>query len=125
MVLRIFSSRSLRTAVVQVGVMDIDICGPSIPKVMGLEGEQVRPSSPLSLTHARVNPRSSMSASSLIPGPRAATVTQYCRSCSSAANVLGVYASLERQQSPQQPCAVRLSLVQPWLDAWTGSGRSL
>lgn len=26
---------------VQVAVLDIDICGPSIPKVMGLEGEQV------------------------------------------------------------------------------------
>lgn len=25
----------------QVAVLDIDICGPSIPKVMGLEGEQV------------------------------------------------------------------------------------
>jgi len=25
----------------QVGVLDIDICGPSMPKVMGLEGEQV------------------------------------------------------------------------------------
>lgn len=27
--------------VLKVGVLDIDICGPSIPKVMGLEGEQV------------------------------------------------------------------------------------
>lgn len=24
--------------------MDVDICGPSIPKIMGLEGEQVHPS---------------------------------------------------------------------------------
>ncbi len=29
---------------VQVGVLDIDICGPSIPKVMGVEGEQVHQS---------------------------------------------------------------------------------
>ncbi|XP_064406497.1 cytosolic Fe-S cluster assembly factor nubp1-A-like isoform X1 [Halichondria panicea] len=28
----------------QVGVLDIDICGPSIPKVMGVEGEQVHQS---------------------------------------------------------------------------------
>eukprot|EP00128_Syssomonas_multiformis_P001349 Colp12_sorted_trinity150504_noHs@18531 len=28
----------------QVGVLDVDICGPSIPKVMGLEGEQVHQS---------------------------------------------------------------------------------
>ena len=28
----------------QVGVMDVDICGPSIPKMMGVEGEQVRSS---------------------------------------------------------------------------------
>jgi len=27
--------------ILQVGVLDVDICGPSIPKVMGLEGEQV------------------------------------------------------------------------------------
>lgn len=26
----------------QVALLDIDICGPSIPKIMGLEGEQVR-----------------------------------------------------------------------------------
>lgn len=26
----------------QVALLDIDICGPSIPKMMGLEGEQVR-----------------------------------------------------------------------------------
>ena len=25
----------------EVGVLDVDICGPSIPKTMGLEGEQV------------------------------------------------------------------------------------
>jgi Mrp family chromosome partitioning ATPase len=25
----------------QVGVMDVDICGPSIPTIMGLEGEQI------------------------------------------------------------------------------------
>ncbi|KAK9764342.1 cytosolic Fe-S cluster assembly factor nbp35 [Basidiobolus ranarum] len=28
----------------QVGVIDIDVCGPSIPKVMGLEGEQIHQS---------------------------------------------------------------------------------
>lgn len=28
----------------QIGLMDIDICGPSIPKIMGLEGEQVHQS---------------------------------------------------------------------------------
>ncbi|CAG8611136.1 4713_t:CDS:2, partial [Paraglomus brasilianum] len=28
----------------QVGVMDIDVCGPSIPKIMGLEGEQIHQS---------------------------------------------------------------------------------
>lgn len=27
--------------VFQVALLDIDICGPSIPKIMGLEGEQV------------------------------------------------------------------------------------
>lgn len=26
---------------VQVGLMDVDICGPSVPRIMGLEGEQV------------------------------------------------------------------------------------
>ena len=26
----------------QIAVLDVDICGPSIPKVMGLEGEQVK-----------------------------------------------------------------------------------
>jgi len=25
----------------QVSVLDVDICGPSIPRIMGLEGEQV------------------------------------------------------------------------------------
>jgi Mrp family chromosome partitioning ATPase len=29
---------------VQVGLMDIDICGPSIPRIMGVEGEQVHQS---------------------------------------------------------------------------------
>lgn len=28
--------------VFQIAVLDVDICGPSIPKVMGIEGEQVR-----------------------------------------------------------------------------------
>jgi len=28
----------------QIAVLDVDICGPSIPKVMGLEGEQVHQS---------------------------------------------------------------------------------
>ncbi|CAH1764740.1 11245_t:CDS:2 [Entrophospora sp. SA101] len=29
---------------IQVGIMDIDVCGPSIPKIMGLEGEQIHQS---------------------------------------------------------------------------------
>ncbi|KAI8613910.1 Nubp1 protein [Chytriomyces sp. MP71] len=29
----------------QVGLLDIDICGPSVPKMVGLEGEQIRQSS--------------------------------------------------------------------------------
>lgn len=29
---------------VQVAVLDVDVCGPSIPLVMGLEGEQVHQS---------------------------------------------------------------------------------
>jgi Mrp family chromosome partitioning ATPase len=29
----------------QVGLLDVDICGPSIPKIMGLEGEQLHQSS--------------------------------------------------------------------------------
>lgn len=29
---------------IQVGILDVDICGPSIPRVMGLEGEQVHQS---------------------------------------------------------------------------------
>ncbi|RIA83977.1 cytosolic Fe-S cluster assembly factor nubp1-B-like protein [Glomus cerebriforme] len=29
---------------IQVGVMDIDVCGPSIPKIMGLDGEQIHQS---------------------------------------------------------------------------------
>lgn len=32
------------TPLPQVAVLDIDICGPSIPKVMGVEGEQVHQS---------------------------------------------------------------------------------
>ena len=28
-------------SIFQIAVLDVDICGPSIPKVMGLEGEQV------------------------------------------------------------------------------------
>jgi len=28
----------------QVGLLDIDICGPSIPKIVGLEGEQIHSS---------------------------------------------------------------------------------
>ena len=30
---------------VQVGIMDVDICGPSLPKMTGLEGEQIHQSS--------------------------------------------------------------------------------
>ncbi|KAJ1990595.1 cytosolic Fe-S cluster assembly factor nbp35 [Dimargaris cristalligena] len=30
--------------ITQVGVVDIDVCGPSIPKIMGLEGEQIHQS---------------------------------------------------------------------------------
>ncbi|RUS20124.1 hypothetical protein BC937DRAFT_86312 [Endogone sp. FLAS-F59071] len=37
-------SESSSSDVMQIGVMDVDICGPSIPKIMGLEGEQVHPS---------------------------------------------------------------------------------
>ena len=29
----------------QVGLLDIDICGPSVPKMLGLEGEEVHQSS--------------------------------------------------------------------------------
>ncbi|CAG8434097.1 5296_t:CDS:2 [Diversispora eburnea] len=29
---------------IQIGVVDIDVCGPSIPKIMGLEGEQIHQS---------------------------------------------------------------------------------
>lgn len=36
---------SLAAADYQVGLLDIDICGPSIPKMMGLEGELVHDSS--------------------------------------------------------------------------------
>ena len=28
----------------QVGLLDIDICGPSIPKMLGLEGEEIHQS---------------------------------------------------------------------------------
>ena len=35
---------SLLFSIFQVAVLDVDICGPSIPKVMGLEGEQVHQS---------------------------------------------------------------------------------
>lgn len=31
----------LATALFQVGVLDLDICGPSLPKIFGVEGEQV------------------------------------------------------------------------------------
>ena len=30
--------------VIQVGLLDIDICGPSVPKMLGLEGEEVHQS---------------------------------------------------------------------------------
>lgn len=30
--------------VLQVGLLDIDICGPSIPKMLGLEGEEIHQS---------------------------------------------------------------------------------
>ena len=36
--------RSITNPIVQVAVLDIDICGPSIPKLMGCEGEQVHQS---------------------------------------------------------------------------------
>lgn len=29
------------TLCLQVALLDVDICGPSIPRIMGLEGEQV------------------------------------------------------------------------------------
>jgi Mrp family chromosome partitioning ATPase len=28
----------------QVGLLDIDICGPSVPKMLGLEGEEIHQS---------------------------------------------------------------------------------
>ena len=28
----------------QIAIMDVDICGPSVPRVMGVEGEQVHQS---------------------------------------------------------------------------------
>lgn len=31
--------------ILQVGLLDIDICGPSIPKMLGLEGEEIHQSS--------------------------------------------------------------------------------
>jgi Mrp family chromosome partitioning ATPase len=34
-------SHALAAREKQVGLMDVDICGPSIPKIMGLEGEQI------------------------------------------------------------------------------------
>ncbi|KAI8843300.1 cytosolic Fe-S cluster assembly factor nubp1-A [Chytriomyces cf. hyalinus JEL632] len=40
--LSLFLSQDLDT---QVGLLDIDICGPSVPKMVGLEGEQIRQSS--------------------------------------------------------------------------------
>ena len=30
--------------VAQVGLLDIDICGPSVPKMMGLEGQEIHQS---------------------------------------------------------------------------------
>ncbi|RKO87715.1 P-loop containing nucleoside triphosphate hydrolase protein, partial [Blyttiomyces helicus] len=30
---------------IQVGVMDVDVCGPSLPKMTGVEGEQIHQSS--------------------------------------------------------------------------------
>eukprot|EP00126_Sphaerothecum_destruens_P009841 Sdes_comp20605_c0_seq1m15623 len=36
-----FGLASKSNATHQIGVLDIDICGPSIPKIMGCEGEQV------------------------------------------------------------------------------------
>lgn len=38
------SKASSLAIIFQVAVLDVDICGPSIPKVMGLEGEQVHQS---------------------------------------------------------------------------------
>ena len=32
------------TALSQVGLLDIDICGPSVPKMMGLEGQEIHQS---------------------------------------------------------------------------------
>lgn len=34
----------MRMHVLQVGLLDIDICGPSIPKMLGLEGQEVHQS---------------------------------------------------------------------------------
>lgn len=37
-----FFQKLMNIRIFQIAVLDVDICGPSIPKVMGLEGEQVR-----------------------------------------------------------------------------------
>lgn len=39
---QLFFQKYLKFCLFQIAVLDVDICGPSIPKVMGLEGEQVR-----------------------------------------------------------------------------------
>ena len=33
--------QALHSVVLQVGLLDIDICGPSVPKLVGLEGEEI------------------------------------------------------------------------------------
>mmetsp|Transcript_22807 Transcript_22807/g.31292 ORF Transcript_22807/g.31292 Transcript_22807/m.31292 type:complete len:306 (+) Transcript_22807:77-994(+) len=38
-------AHSLALQDLEVGVLDVDVCGPSIPRIMGVEGEQIRKSS--------------------------------------------------------------------------------
>ena len=38
----VYFNKMMTVCIFQIAVLDVDICGPSIPKVMGLEGEQVR-----------------------------------------------------------------------------------
>ncbi len=49
----------LLCCLLQVAVLDVDVCGPSIPLVMGLEGEQVHNSgsgwSPVVRTYVRMH----------------------------------------------------------------------
>ncbi|KJE98117.1 nucleotide-binding protein 1 [Capsaspora owczarzaki ATCC 30864] len=63
-----------RNEATQVGVLDIDICGPSIPKVMGLEGEQVHQSASGWSPVFVADNLGVMSASFLLPNPDEAII---------------------------------------------------